>query len=54
MRCTARNKRILIPGGGNRAVARLARIWPAPFELLMRRAILDKLAPGDTAAMAGR
>ncbi len=50
----AQNKRILIPGGGNRAVARLARIWPAPFELLMRRAILDKLAPGDTAAMAGR
>ena len=46
----AQNKRILIPGGGNRAVARLARIWPAPFELLMRRAILDKLAPGDTAA----
>ena len=54
MRCTARNKRILIPGGTNRAVARLARIWPAPFELLMRRAILDKLDPGDTAAMAGR
>ncbi|MFO7776084.1 MAG: SDR family NAD(P)-dependent oxidoreductase, partial [Candidatus Hydrogenedentota bacterium] len=46
----ARNKRVLIPGGGNRAVARLARIWPAPFELLMRRAILDKLDPGDTAA----
>ncbi|MFP4192723.1 MAG: SDR family NAD(P)-dependent oxidoreductase [Candidatus Hydrogenedentota bacterium] len=48
----ARNQRILIPGAGNRAVALLARLWPAPFEAIMRRAILDKLEPGDVAAMA--
>ncbi len=43
----ARNSRILIPGGANRAVALLARWWPSSVELLMRRAILDKLEPGD-------
>ena len=42
----ARRRRILIPGLGNRALARLGRLWPQSMEWAMRRAILDKLAKG--------